>query len=603
MQKDIVDYESVEYSFLYSNLKSSASQQDPCVAWIHSRDETRFHSNKQDLEQIGSVIQTATDEWWRSPSIIVPKETKGDEMVFPVPIESNNTLFFMDWVYQYTGMDMNQQTSFLYWQSRATYFSPFYQILYPIVLILLGYIICWFTSPNFQCMSLWSYILTIVTSFWVSITKQGFRNSCFAMIKPAMYFYALYEAFKSRKMHHEAVSSTTNLIQRLVSNWKWQFDTVAQFSSKLHRFLLQEENRLTDGHVSTYMHRQVAEKFAMVKPFFEKFFHEYQYLLDPKATFDDLYASLGKTLVLRWQLTFTKEHLKYKTCCQVPLTILSEIASQVALVRMWNVLKYSVPSMSKRVNVIQWIEEDGGEETMTDSYYPFLLLPERNDKSTTTAVGNSCLFGETNAVITGPNATGKTTYLKSVMLNLLFAHHVGVGFFSSCTIAKPFHHFFCYINVPDTSERESLFQAEATRALSILKEAEESTKSGERTFAIFDELFTGTNPEDAAKLTKALLRHLAKNQNLRFLTTTHFTSAIENMREEDFPQEKDAIKEQTEEEEQEVDKGVPIRYLQTDYDSLTGKKTYLLKEGVSRESNVLKVLTDLQFPSSILRCL
>lgn len=588
-----IDYSFVEYNGLYSRLKTKARTVDPRVYWITEQDEVRFHSNVDDLKTIGELVQKSTDSWYNNNDDEYDDVSKHQSTIhevppiLPNPIQPNSTLFFMDWMYLYTGIDLNENPTLLYWQSRLTYFSPWYQLLYPLLLVLIGYIVCWITSAASQCISLWSYICMILYSFWHSITQQGFRKGCFALIKPAMYIYALYEACKSRTLHDKAVSETTNQMKSCIQYWRMQYSTIKAFCAHSAHYLEKSNKSLQDGFVQ----QTIIDKFASIQQFFSTFFKEYDYLVNPSTSPSELYSNVGKTLMLRWQLSLTPE----RGTCQQAISILQGIASKVAVFRLWNILLTTMP----KLHVVNWIIDGSKEETMMQSYYPFLLLSE-NEKEEEIVVGNDCLFGRSNAIVTGPNATGKTTYLKSVMLNLLFAHHVGLGFFKECTIAEPFQNFFCYINVPDTSDRESLFQAEAARALSILTHAEESAQQGKRTFAIFDELFTGTNPEDASKLTKSLIRYLNENLKLRFLTTTHFTSAIESMKEED----ENVNSEQVEKEPSpSSSSSCKLRYLQTEYNSQTGERTFHLQEGVSKESNVLKVLTELKFPEKILCCL
>ena len=45
---------------------------------------------------------------------------------------------------------------------------------------------------------------------------------------------------------------------------------------------------------------------------------------------------------------------------------------------------------------------------------------------------------------------------------------IGGGFYKSAKI-KPVTHFYCYMNIPDTSGRDSLFQAEARQCKNILE--------------------------------------------------------------------------------------------------------------------------------------
>ena len=132
-----------------------------------------------------------------------------------------------------------------------------------------------------------------------------------------------------------------------------------------------------------------------------------------------------------------------------------------------------------------------------------------------------------NIIITGPNASGKTTVLKSTLINLLFTQQFGVGFYDSAQIC-PFHYIHCYLNIPDTSGRDSLFQAEARRCKEILDVIHENKKS--RHFCIFDELYSGTNPEEAVSSATAFMEYIVKNKNMSCLLTTHFVKVCKKLK-------------------------------------------------------------------------
>jgi len=82
-----------------------------------------------------------------------------------------------------------------------------------------------------------------------------------------------------------------------------------------------------------------------------------------------------------------------------------------------------------------------------------------------------------NIIITGPNAAGKTTILKSTIFNILLSQQIGFGFYKKSYIT-PFDYFHCYINIPDTAGRDSLFQAEARRCKEILDILESNPRIG-----------------------------------------------------------------------------------------------------------------------------
>ena len=123
-------------------------------------------------------------------------------------------------------------------------------------------------------------------------------------------------------------------------------------------------------------------------------------------------------------------------------------------------------------------------------------------------------------IITGPNASGKTTILKSTSINIILSQQFGVGFYDS-SIINPYTHIHSYLNIPDTSGRDSLFQAESRRCKDIIDIIDQSTES-DRHLCIFDELYSGTNPDEATKSAYALLLYLSENNNVDFALTTHY---------------------------------------------------------------------------------
>ena len=134
-----------------------------------------------------------------------------------------------------------------------------------------------------------------------------------------------------------------------------------------------------------------------------------------------------------------------------------------------------------------------------------------------------------NKIITGPNASGKTTLLKSCAINILLCQQVGFGYIESGKIT-PFHYIHCYMNIPDTNGRDSLFQAEARRCLDILKHMDENKYK--RHFVVFDELYSGTNPYEAISSAYSYLRYISKNTNVKFILTTHYIKLCELMKQD-----------------------------------------------------------------------
>jgi DNA mismatch repair ATPase MutS len=85
------------------------------------------------------------------------------------------------------------------------------------------------------------------------------------------------------------------------------------------------------------------------------------------------------------------------------------------------------------------------------------------------------------------------------------------------------------LNIPDTSGRDSLFQAESRRCKEILDKIKDAP-TDEKHFCIFDELYSGTNPKEAVKSAHSLLKYLSQKPNVRFILTTHYVNVCRKFR-------------------------------------------------------------------------
>jgi energy-coupling factor transporter ATP-binding protein EcfA2 len=188
-----------------------------------------------------------------------------------------------------------------------------------------------------------------------------------------------------------------------------------------------------------------------------------------------------------------------------------------------------------------------------------------------------------NIVLTGPNASGKTTILKSCLLNILFSQQVGCGFYKGASLV-PYQHIHCYLNIPDTSGRDSLFQAEARRCKLILDAIDES-ETKDRHFCVFDELYSGTNPEEAVLSGNAFMKYLGKNKKVDCLLTTHFFDLCKSL--EKAKTFKNFLMKT-----EQIPKGVASKQ------SLI--YTYKMEKGISKVKGGVQVLTDMNYPREII---
>jgi DNA mismatch repair ATPase MutS len=208
----------------------------------------------------------------------------------------------------------------------------------------------------------------------------------------------------------------------------------------------------------------------------------------------------------------------------------------------------------------------------SDQYYP--------THSSDICVKNTCDLSQ-NMIITGVNASGKTTFIKTTAINILFTQQFGVGCYSSCDIC-PFTHIHSYLNIPDTSGRDSLFQAESRRCKQIIDAiGKNGGSTRERHFVIFDELYSGTNPDEASKAAVSLLRYLSSFNNVRFMLTTHYLKVCKKFRKSGkISNHKMCVK---------VDSSGGIEYL------------YKIKKGISKIQGGIEILKMMNYPEEILQ--
>ena len=242
--------------------------------------------------------------------------------------------------------------------------------------------------------------------------------------------------------------------------------------------------------------------------------------------------------------------------------------------------------LAKNMNTCSFKEKKSVK--FTNAYFPSLV----NEKP----VKNTYKIDK-HLIITGPNAAGKTTLLKATIFNIILSQQVGYGFYKKANII-PYDMIHCYINIPDTSARDSLFQAEAKRCKDILTKIDLDGAVGagagavganaietsfsnkkQRHFCVFDELYSGTNPYEAISSAYAFLTFLNKYDKVNFVLTTHFLDLCRRLEKER------AIH----------NHHMKIETLNDDF-----KYTYKLEKGISYIKGGVKVLKDLEYPMEII---
>lgn len=158
---------------------------------------------------------------------------------------------------------------------------------------------------------------------------------------------------------------------------------------------------------------------------------------------------------------------------------------------------------------VRYLESEQPRVDLKSIWHPCLSSVVKND-----------LVFDKSIIITGPNAGGKSTMIKSILIAVILAQTI--GFANAGDIGMtPFYYISSQMNIPDCKGKESLFEAEMFRSkrhLDVLKSLEKSQKS----VIFMDEIFNSTNPVEGIAGAFAIAKNMAKYENNLSIITTHY---------------------------------------------------------------------------------
>lgn len=160
--------------------------------------------------------------------------------------------------------------------------------------------------------------------------------------------------------------------------------------------------------------------------------------------------------------------------------------------------------------------------------------------------------------LTGANMAGKSTFIKAVGIATYLAH-VGMAVPASSLRINFFEGMLSNINVSDNVIKgESYFYNEVRR----IKATVETIRDGRHWLVLIDELFKGTNVQDAMKCSSAVINGLLKIRNSLFIVSTHLYEIGEALKAHD---------------------NIAFYYFETEADNDELKFSYRLKPGISND--------------------
>ena len=160
--------------------------------------------------------------------------------------------------------------------------------------------------------------------------------------------------------------------------------------------------------------------------------------------------------------------------------------------------------------------------------------------------------------LTGANMAGKSTLIKALG-SAVFLAHIGMGVPAQKMKLTLFDGLLSNINVVDNiSKGESYFFNEVQR----IKNTIDKINNGKKWLVLIDELFKGTNVQDAMKCSLTVIRGLIKMKNSLFILSTHLYEIGEELK--TYP-------------------NISFRYFETNVQDEQLEFSYQLKEGISND--------------------
>jgi hypothetical protein len=130
-----------------------------------------------------------------------------------------------------------------------------------------------------------------------------------------------------------------------------------------------------------------------------------------------------------------------------------------------------------------------------------------------------------NIIVTGPNAGGKTTYVKTILSNVILGQTMGIVYSIKSQMIL-YDTVNSFMRVSDVLGNRSYFEAEAEYCLNMINKAKEINANNKSGLFLMDEPMHSTPPIEGMSTAYAVIEYLSKLQGITLIITTHFHRLI-----------------------------------------------------------------------------
>ena len=445
---------------------------------------------------------------------------------------------YIDWE---MGKFLNSHASFLQMSSLYNITSPILSFCLPVLILILPFFIINMKGLNLNISQYTEILKNILMNHAIgklltNFSEVSFSEKIYLVLSTALYFFSIYQNVLVCLRFYKNINKINMYLESIVSYMEYtnnSFNKFLSISNKLPSY--------TDFNSQIISHSQILQKYMTELSDIGSF----------KFSWKNI-SNIGKILKVFYSVY---ENEKYNASIMFSFGFHGYLDNLNGLQR--NITNESI-------NFTTFSDKE--KASFNKAYYPSLMKTDH--------IKNDYSFSK-NMCLTGPNASGKTTILKTTLCNIIFSQQFGCGCFETAIIT-PYKFIHCYLNIPDTSGRDSLFQAEARRCKTILDTI--SANSEDTHFCAFDELYSGTNPDDAINSSYTFMTYLLKFTTISCILTTHYTKVCKKLGK---------------------NKNIRNYRMKTIENNGGFEYTYMLEKGISNIKGGLKVLKDMNYPVEI----
>jgi hypothetical protein len=184
-----------------------------------------------------------------------------------------------------------------------------------------------------------------------------------------------------------------------------------------------------------------------------------------------------------------------------------------------------------------------------------------------------------NIIVTGPNAGGKTTYVKTILANVILGQTIGITYSLRSQIIL-YDTINSFMRVSDILGTRSYFEAEAEYCLNMINKAVDISAKNKRGLFLMDEPMHSTPPTEGMATAYAVIEYLSKLNGITLIITTHFHRLVK------------------------LEELYPDKFINLSVDAIADNNKYIfpykIKRGYSYLCIAIELLDIKEFPSIII---